>query len=103
MEKAVTYQGLNGEDHRFTRADMTNFKALPRGGGVVVVARDSSEPVYIAEAHCVWELLTQAGIWHRAQHDFGATAVYVIPSRNSNWCRNVADNLRNRYSPPMNR
>lgn len=101
MDKAINYQGLNGEEHRFTLADMTNPKAFAARGGVVVIVRDPSEPVYISDTLSIRNLLI-SGLWQRAQHDFGAAGVYLLPSGNSDWCRNVAQNLRAKYAPKMN-
>ncbi len=101
MDKAFNYQGLNGEEHRFTLADMTNPRALPLRGGVVVIARESSEPVYISDTLSIQNLLI-SGTWHRARNEFSGAGVYLMPSGNSDWCRNVAQNLRARYAPKMN-
>lgn len=103
MEKAVNYQGLNGEDHRFGRVDMTNLKALPQRGGVVVIAKDEPEPLYIADAASVRDLFMRTDIWRRAQREYGAEGVYVSASGNSEWCISAARNLRERYRPKMNR
>lgn len=102
MDKAVNYQGINGEDHRFTLADMTNLRALPQRGGVVVVVRGPQEPIYISDAASIRGVLTDAGIWHRAKHEFGAAGVYLLASGNADWCRNVAESLRSKYRPAMN-
>lgn len=101
MDKAFNYQGQNGEEHRFTLADMTNPRALPLRGGVVVIARESSEPVYISDTLSIQDLLI-SGTWHRARHEFKAAGVYLLPSGNSDRCRSVAENLRARYAPVMN-
>jgi len=102
VDKAYNYQGSNGEEHRFTLADMTNPRALPQRGGVVVIVRGPQEPVYISDASSIRGLLSEAGIWHRAKHEFGAAGVYLLASGNTDWCRNVAENLRDRYRPTMN-
>jgi len=101
VDKAFSYQGQNGEEHRFILADMTNPKAFASRGGVVVIVRDSSEPVYIADTSSIRNLLI-SGIWQRAQNDFGAKGVYLLSSGNGDWCRSVAENLRARYAPTMN-
>lgn len=103
MDKAYNYQGLNGEDHRFALADMSNPRALPQRGGVVAIVRSPSEPVYIADTVSIRALLADGGMWQLAQRDHGATGVYLLPSGNDDWCRAVAINLRARYTPVMNR
>lgn len=103
MDKAYNYQGLNGEDHRFSLADMSNPRALPQRGGVVAIVRTPEEPIYFADTPSIRGLLSEAGMWQIAQREFGATAVYLLPSGNGDWCRAVADNLRARYTPVMNR
>ena len=103
MEKALNYQGLNGEDHRFSLADMSNPRALSQRGGVVVIVRNPAEPIYIADTASIRGLLADGGMWQMAQSDHGATGVYLLPSGNGDWCRAVANNLRARYTPVMNR
>jgi hypothetical protein len=103
MEKAVSYQGLNGEAHRFALIDMTNLRGLPQRGGVVVITKHEPEPVYIADAASVRDLFMRTDIWKRAQREYGAEGVYVSSSANSDWCNSAARNLRERYRPKMNR
>ncbi|HVU22021.1 MAG TPA: hypothetical protein VHE09_14920 [Rhizomicrobium sp.] len=103
MDEAVNYQGLNGEDHRFRRVDMTNLKALPQRGAVVVITKREPEPVYIADAASVRDLFMRTDIWRRAQREYGAQSVYVSASGNNDWCISAARNLRERYRPKMNR
>ena len=103
MDHAYNYQGLNGEDHRFALADMSNLRALPQRGGLVAIVRSPSEPVYIADTASIRGLLAEAGMWRLAQQDHGATGVYMLPSGNGDWCRSVANSLRARYTPVMNR
>lgn len=103
MEKAVNYQGLNGEAHRFMLMDMTNLRGLPQRGGVVVISKSEPEPVYIADVASVRDLLMRTDVWKRAQREHGAEGVYVSSSANSDWCLSAARNLRERYQPKMNR
>jgi hypothetical protein len=102
LEKAVYYQGRNGEDHRFAPLDMTNPRALPERGGVVVIAKGSGDPLYIADTPSVRELLSRTDVWRRAQQEHGADGAYVSASTNAEWCRSTARDLREHYEPPMN-
>jgi hypothetical protein len=103
VDKAYNYQGLNGEDHRFALADMTNPRALPSRGGVIAIVRSPSDPVYIADTASVRAILIDAGLWRIAQQEHGAKGVYLLTSGNEDWRQSVAQNLRARYSPVMNR
>ncbi len=103
MQKAVSYQGLNGQDHHFSLVDMTNLRGLPQRGGVVIITKREPEPVYIADAASVRDLFMLTDIWRRAQREYGAEGVYVSASANSEWCINAARDLRERYQPKMNR
>jgi hypothetical protein len=82
---------------------MSNPRALPQRGGVVVIVRSPTEPVYISDTASIRSLLADASVWRIAQQDHGATGVYLLPSGNGSWCMTVAQNLRAKYTPVMNK
>jgi hypothetical protein len=102
VTNSIVYDGLNGEAYRFLAIDMSDQRALPVRGGVIVVAKDKQTPVYIGYASSIQTHVTRANLWNTARHAHGATHVYVLPSGNASWCQSAVDNLTARYKPVMN-
>jgi len=98
---AVFYDGHDGQTYRFVPIDMSNQRALPSGGGVILIAIQGM-PVYISWAAGISEYVRRADIWNAARSHHGATQLYVIPSGNVPWCQTAATSLRARYKPAMN-
>ena len=102
MVTSFIYHGLNGEAYRFSAIDISNQRALPICGGLIVVAKEGEAPVYIGYASSIRERMIVANLWNDARHGHGASRIYVLPSGNMSWGEKAANNLRARYKPAMN-
>lgn len=102
MKASIFYEGANGEACRFLGINMSDQRALPNRGGLIVIAKEDDTPVYIACASSIQTHMTVSNLWNIARQTHGATQVYVLPSGNMPWCERAANNLRARYKPALN-
>lgn len=102
MREFIVDQGLHGDIHRLFAVNASNRDAMPRQGGVLLIADEAGTPVYIGDAISIYEHLTSTDVWARAQRQFGRKYVYFLSTGIESWRASVTRSLREHHHPAMN-
>lgn len=101
MGSGFDYQGASGKHYSFALVDVENAKSLPLHGGVIVVAEDTPEPLWIGYADSIRAFEANAYSWAFSKERFKKPVLYVHPS-NPGERKTVVADLIEFYSPMLN-